>query len=200
MSHAAGGRSVGPTLLAEGRATVRNWLPYVGLVTAFFFAVAIIGAAVGHERRSDLVPIRAPGDPIPALEPLDLFLHNSQVTGLVVVGVLFFALPSIALIGYNAFLLGATVADATATLGPVATAALVLPHAIFELPAMWLAGAVAIRWMHVIWQTTQGGTRRVTVGRTVTETILALVVVLFLLGIAAIIEGTVTADIARSLA
>ena len=186
-------------IVREARATVRNWLPYFVLVTLFFLAVAIVGAAVGHERRSPILPIRSAGDPVPALEPLDLFLHNGQVAALLIVGVLFFALPTIALLAYNAFLFGATTAAAIGSLGPIATASVLLPHGVFELPALWLAGAVSLRWMHVIWQTTQGGDRRVTVGRTVAETILALVVVILLLVIAALVEGTITKGLAEAL-
>lgn len=197
MSGSDGGNGH-PPIVRQARATVGNWLPYVLLVAAFFLAVAIVGAAVGHERRSAIVPVRAPGDPVPALEPLDLFLHNAQVAALIVVGVVF-VLPSIALVGYNAFLFGATLAEAIASLGPIATLSLLLPHGVFELPALWLAGAVALRWMHVLWQTTQGGDRRVSVGRTVTESVLAIVVVILLLGIAALIEGTITKEIAHTL-
>lgn len=187
-----------PPIVRAARATVRNWAPYFGLTAAFFFAVAIVGAAVGHERRSQMVPVRAPGDPVPALEPLDLFLHNVQVAALVIVGAVF-VLPSIALIGYNAFLIGATTAEAVASFGPVATASILLPHGVFELPALWLAGAVALRWMHVGWGTAQGGDREVSVGRTVTETVLAVVAVILLLLVAAVIEGTVTKDLAEAL-
>lgn len=194
------GPSGGPApIVREARATVRNWAPYVLLVAAFFLAVAIVGAAVGHERRSSIIPIRAPGDPVPALEPLDLFLHNGQVAALMIVGIVFFALPTVALLAYNAFLLGATAASAVGALGPIATASLLAPHGVFELPAVWLTGAISLRWMHVIWQTTQGGERQVSVGRTVVESVLALVVVILLLGIAAIIEGTITKDLAHSL-
>lgn len=198
MSGEAGARRQAPVVRAA-RSTVRNWVPYVGLVAAFFLAVGIIGAAVGHERRSPIIPVRGPGDPVPALEPLDLFLHNSQVAALMVVGVLFFALPTLALVAYNAFVFGATFVAAVGSFGPVAALSLLLPHGMFELPALWLAGAVALRWMHVIWQTTRGGDRRVSVGRTVTETVLALVVVVLLLAVAAVIEGTVTKELAHAL-
>lgn len=185
-------------IVREARSTVRNWLPYFLAVMAFWFAVLIIGAAVGTERGSPVIPVRSPGDPVPALDPLSLFLHNSQIAALVIVGTVF-VLPSIVLIGYNAFLLGASMADAIASLGPIATFSILLPHAIFELPAFLLAGAISLRWMHVAWQTTQGGDRRVSVGRTVTETVLAIVAVVFLLGIAAIVEGTITKQLAESL-
>lgn len=188
-----------PPIVRQARATVRNWLPYVGLTAAFFLAVTILGAAAGHERRSDYIPIRAPGDPVLALEPLDLFLHNGQVAGLLIVGIIFVGLPTVALLGYNAFLFGATLADATASLGPIATLSILLPHGIFELPAIWLAAAITFRWLHVGWQTAQGGDRRVSVGRTVTESIGAILVIVLLLGIAAIIEGTVTKGLAEAL-
>ena len=198
MSGDGGATAGGPPILRAARETVRNWLPYVLAVVAFEFAVLIIGAAVGHERSSPVIPVRAPGDPVPVLDPLSLFLHNAQVAALIVVGTIF-VLPAIALIGYNAFLLGATLADAVASLGPIATLSLLLPHGIFELPAFWLAGAISLRWMHVGWQTTQGGDRHVSVGQTVTETIVAITVVVLLLGIAALVEGTITKGIAESL-
>lgn len=194
-----GGRRGGGTrVVRAARATAGNWLPYVAGVALFFLAAALVGAVVGHERRSPVIPVRAPGDPVPALEPLDLFLRDAQVAALIVVGVIF-VLPSIALVGYTAFVFGATIAEALASLGPVATVATLLPHGVFELPAIWLAGAVALRWTHVVWQTTRGGDRRVSVGRTVTETVLALVAVALLLVIAAVVEGTITEDLARTL-
>lgn len=186
-------------VVREVRATVRNWLPYVGLTTAFFLAVAVAGAVVGHATRSRTIPVVAPGDPLPALAPLDLFVHDVQVAALLIVGVLFGALPTVALLGYNAFLLGASIATATASFGPVATLSILLPHGIFELPAIWLTGAISVRLIHVTWRTVRGTERRVSMTRTARETVLALLVVALLLGIGALVEATVTEDLARGL-
>jgi len=195
----AAGSSGGSSIGRAAVTAVRTWIPYVGVVAAFFLAVAILGAAVGHERRSTVVPLRSAGDPLPVLEPLDLFLHNSQVAGLMIVGVLFFALPTVALLAYNAFLFGASTASAVGSFGPLATATILLPHGIFELPALWLAGAIALRWIHVAWQTTRESERSTPAGRLLVESIVALVVVLCLLGAAAVIEGTITKDLASAL-
>lgn len=191
--------SVRATLAREGRATVRNWAPYLALTAAVFGVATLLGAAVGAKHHSPLVPVRSPGDPVPALAPLDLFVHNLRVAATLAGGVLLFGVPTLYVLALNGFLFGSTMVDAAGSLGPVTTLALVGPHGLFELPAIWLAAAVATRWLHVLSQTARGGSRRVPVHRTVIETILAVLVVLVLLLVAAVLEGTATAALARSL-
>lgn len=193
---AVGGHS---SLVDEAQATVRRWVPYVSLVALFFLAVAVAGAALGQASGSSLLPVQSPGDPVPPLEPLTLFVQDGQAAALIVVGTVF-VLPSVALVGYTAFQFGATMAAAVGSMGPTATLSILLPHGAFELPALWLAGAISLRWMHVAWQTAQEGDQRVPLGRIVAETGVALVVVLLLLAIAALVEGSITRDLAQGLA
>lgn len=186
------------TTVTAARRAVRRWLPYAGIVAGFQVAVAVLGAVLGHEGRSSTIPVRSPADSLPAFDPLALFAHDAQVAALAIVGVCFVALPTAALLGYNAFLFGAALADATAAFGLVPALSIVLPHGVFELPAFWLAGAVSLRWLHLLWRTTREGADP-PLRRTAGETILVVLAVAVLLAVAAVVEATITRDLVASL-
>lgn len=186
--------------LAAVPAGVRRWLPYWLLAAAVFTVGAALGAAVGAERSSSVVfPVREPGGPVPDPSALDLFVHNGAVAARLVVGGLLAGVPTLYLLLFNGFALGSVLVDAAAALGPLVALALVVPHGIVELPALWLAGAVPARWLHVVWSVATGRDRRTPVPRVLLRTGAALATVTLLLGVAALVEATVTLALARLL-
>lgn len=186
--------------LALVPAGVRRWLPYWLLVAGVFVGGATIGAAVGAERSTAVVlPVRASGEPLPAVSALELFLHNVRVAATMVGGGLLAGIPTLYLVLFNGFVLGSVGADAAGTLGPLTTVALLVPHGILELPALWLAAAVPARWLHVVWNLAAGRDRTTPVPRVMARTAVALGLVVVLLGVAAVVEATVTLALARAL-
>lgn len=182
-------------------APVRRWLPYWLLAAGLFTTTAILGAAVGAERETPLlVPVREAGDPVAVPGAGELFVHNATLALLAALGALTFGLYTVWTLGYNGFALGGVVADAAGTLGPVETLVLLVPHGVVELPAVWLAGAVAFRWTHVLWAVADGRSRAVPFPKVVLRSLAAVALVLLLLAVAAVIEALVTAPLARALA
>lgn len=189
----------GTTAADRARAFARRWLPYVALATCLFLATAIVGAAVGAERQSFIVPVRGRGDPVASLDAAGLFAHNAGIGLQIAAGAVLFGLPTVYLLSFNGFVFGATVADAAGTLGPLRALALVAPHGVLELPAIWLAGAVGLRWLHLVWRLASGGSSATGVPRAVLDSLAAVGLVLLLLAVAAVVEATVTVPLARAL-
>lgn len=187
------------TLRGHARAFARRWLPYWLAAAGLFLATATLGAAVGAERQSFILPVRSPGDPIPQADAGSLFVHNVRIGLLTAAGVLLFGLPTLYLIAYNGFLFGSTMVDATGTFGPERAIALVAPHGVIELPAMWLAGAIGLRWLHLFWSLASGGSYTTGVPQAVVDSVVAVLLVVVLTGAAAVVEATVTVPIARAL-
>ena len=108
-------------------------------------------------------------------------------------------LPTLVLLGYNGFLLGGVAADAAGTYGVARTAALLLPHGAFELPALWLAGAIGFRLTHVGWRVAAGNGTDTSVTHNLAQALAAAAVVLALLAVAAFVEAELTAPLADAL-
>lgn len=179
---------------------VWRWLPYWLLAAGVFGVGVVLGGAIGSERETAVVvPVREPGAPIPSVTAGGLFVHNARVAATMVVGGLLGGIPTLYLLLFNGFVVGSVAIDAAGTLGPLAVLALFAPHGVFELPAVWLAAAVPARWLHVVWAVASGRDRRTPVPRVLLRTVVALVAVVVLLAVAAVVEATVTVELARVL-
>lgn len=181
------------------RAVVWSWGPYVLFAAGVFLVLAVLGAAVGAERTAAVVPLRAPGDPVPDQGVGYFLARNGLVALLMAAGWLFGGLPTVFLLGYNGFLLGGVAADAAGTYGVARTAALLLPHGVFEVPAFWLAGAIGFRLTHVGWRVASGNGADTSVARHLVQALAAAVVVLALLAAAAVVEAELTLALADAL-
>lgn len=179
---------------------VWRWAPYWLLAAAIFLVGATLGAAIGAERETAvLFPVRESGAPVTDVSAADLFLHNAGVAARVVLGGVLVGVPTLYLLLFNGFALGSVAADAAGALGLLTTLALLAPHGVVELPALWLAGAVPARWLHVVWAVATGRERRTPLPRVVLRTVVALVALVVLLAVAAVVEATVTVELARLL-
>lgn len=180
------------------RAAAWSWLPYLGVATGLFVTTTIFGVAVGVEdATSTTVPVDAQGGhSLPDVGSWYFLSHNGLVALKMASGFLLGGLPTVFILGYNGFVLGGTVVDAAARLGPLVTVGLLVPHGIFELPAIWLSGAIGLRWTHVLWCVASGSNHR-PVPLHVRETLTALVLALVLLAVAAVVEAEVTFRLAR---
>ena len=104
-----------------------------------------------------------------------------------------------ALLGYNGFVIGSVTVGAMAARGAVETLTLLVPHAIVELPALWLAGAVGLRVSHGLWKAAAGEESDASGPRLLAEVLLAYGVALAMLALAAVVEAQVTPAVFRAL-
>jgi uncharacterized membrane protein SpoIIM required for sporulation len=182
------------------RRVLRHWAPYLLTAGTVFTFAAGIGAAIGTERDSPLLPAAAGTNPYAGLGAVELFLHNGRVSVLLIVGAVLFGLPTAYLLLLNGFLLGAGLVEYAETYGPLETLAMVGPHGVIEIPALLLAGAIAFRWCHAGWRTASGTRRSTTAPVFLLESIGAIVVVGVMLAVAALIEATISGAIGAALA
>lgn len=179
---------------------VRRWLPYWLLAAGVFAVGAALGAAVGAERETTvLFPVRPSGAPVPAVSAAELFVHNLRVALTMAFGGILAGIPTLYLLLFDGFTLGSVAVDAAGTLGPLTTLVLLVPHGVLELPALWLAGAIPARWLHVGWCLATGRDRATPVPRVLGRTVVAVIGVVLLLAVAAVLEATVTVALARAL-
>lgn len=180
--------------------TARALAPYVLLSSGTFVTLAIIGAAIGVENASASTVPAGPNLEGPAWTAPEFFAHNSTVLLLLVAGGAVLGLPTVFLLGYNAVMVGSITGTMAADVGPVLTVVLLLPHGIFELPALWIGAAVGLRWFHAVWLTAKGKGTTYALPYHIWHSVVALAVALSLLAVAAWVEAALTVPFARFVA
>lgn len=195
--HETGDRS--PAARAVRR-VLRHWAPYLLTAGTLFTFAAGVGAAIGAERDSPLLPAAAGTNPYAGLGTVELFLHNGRVSLFLIGGAVLFGLPTVYILLLNGFLLGAGLVEYAETYGPLETLAMVGPHGVIEIPALLLAGAVAFRWCHAGWRTASGTRRSTTAPVFLLESVGAVLLVFVTIGVAALIEATISGAIGAALA
>ena len=121
-----------------------------------------------------------------------IFWRNVTITLLILgAGALVFLLPlGLLIVGTNAYLLGVILALSDQPLGRLALA--IVPHAIFELPALVIAAAWSVK-MGITWMLPEAAGRRGDVWRaTVQEGLWIAPLLILLLAIAAVVEVLVS--------
>lgn len=191
--------SVGRQLSKLGYQWAKAWFPYVVLACGIELGAVVLGAAVAF-RNAPMAGAQVAMNTVIAQSPWFFFLHNVPIATAMALGFVLFGLPTLGLLGYNGFLLGSTIVKAGGMVGPATTLAMILPHALFELPAFWLAGAVGFRNIHLIWYIAEGNQNRTSVPVCLGQTVIALLFVGALLGVAAVVESQVTIPVARLVA
>lgn len=190
-------RNVGRWTVNLSRRWVKVWFPYIALSSGIYLVMVVFGAAAGTHA-TPLPGIRAGADGFTTPSAWFFFIYNGLTLLATAFGFLFGAVPTLALLGYNGFLLGSTVIKAIGTVGPATAIALVVPHAIFELPAFWLAGAIGFRSIHLVWCISEGSRNRTSVPVYLRQAVVALLFSGILVGIAAVVESQFTIPIART--
>lgn len=181
--------------------SVRELAPYALLAAGVFVAAAALGGAVGvGNGTTDVVPVREGGDAVADPAAPALLVHNAVVAVELVAGAALAGLPTLYLLGYNGFLVGAVLVEAAGGLGPVVAVALLAPHGVVELPAVWLAGAAGFRLTHGVWRVATGDRRGPGFPRHLLDGLVGLGVALVLFAVAAWVEAAVTVPPARALA
>jgi stage II sporulation protein M len=192
-------------LLALGR----RWI----LATTLLFFACTVGGVLGGlsfpEANQQL--IQRVGEMLaPALEALrggdnwraiGLIYWNNLRAMLLIMGTgalvfpLAFGLPLLA-IGFNGYVLGVVLVLSGQPLDRVLAS--LVPHAIFELPALFIAGAWSLR-MGITWLLPAAAGRRLGVwGDTVAEGLWIVPLIALLLAVAALIEVLISAPLTRA--
>jgi len=196
----AGGDSADrPPAVDAGLVVLRHWAPYLVTASTIFAFTAVIGAAIGTERDSPLLPAASGTNPYAGLGALELFVHNGRLSLFLIGGAMLFGLPTAYLLLLNGYVFGAALVQYGETYGPLETIAMIGPHGIVEIPALLLAGAISFRWCHAGWRTASGTERSTTAPLFLLESVGAIVLVLLALAVAAVIEATVSASIGAAL-
>lgn len=181
-------------------ATLRAFGPYAMLAAAIFLAAAVVGAAVEVGNGSThLVPVREGGSEVVARSVGYFAAHNLPIALATAGGFLALGVPTVYLLGFNGLLVGSALWGAATALGPATALALVLPHGVLELPALWLAGGIAFRWVHAAWRVPRGDTSGPGAEALLARTLVAVGLVVGLLVVAAVVEARVTVPLARAL-
>lgn len=183
------------------RAVARRWLGgYLAVSVALFGAgvglgwVLIAGvqpsALAGFAGGSSLFPSR--------ITVWTLLVNNLLALGVVLAGVVTFGVTAAASLLFNGLLLGFLLgAPGGPSLGT--SLALILPHGVLELPAFWIAGAVAFRTSHRLVRYLRGQDDEILTTAERYEAVLLTVVAVGLIGVAAVIEARFTVAIAEAL-
>lgn len=179
------------------RTSLRRVLPYALLAAAAFVAAALLGGAVGAANgTTTVVPVRESGEPAVGRSAWFFLRHNVGVTLQMAAGAVTGGVWTLYLLGYNGFLTGAVLVEAAANLGPLTAVALIAPHGVLELPAIWLAGGVGLRWVHYGWRVATGDRGGVGFPGLLRDTLVAMAAVVVLLAVAAAVEAHVTLPVA----
>lgn len=181
-----------------GRRWLELWIPYISLAGGIYLAAAVLGAAAGTHS-APMTGAEIGADSITPPSPWFFFAYNGVTLLATALGFLFGGVPTVALLGYNGFLLGSAFIKTVGIVGLATTTALVVPHAVFELPAFWLAGAVGFRSIHLIWRIAEGQRNRTSMPVYLRQTVFAFIFIGILLGVAAVVESRFTIPIAQLL-
>lgn len=134
---------------------------------------------------------------IPNQLTVEFILWNNLIgVAVTLTGALTFGMLSIISLFVNGLIVGGLLGITVGYTSPVLLAALLLPHGIFELPALWLAGAIGLRIAHRLVRYLWGTDDEILTHLEMVEVIILIIITVLLLVIAAWIEVTHTPEIA----
>jgi stage II sporulation protein M len=176
--------------------------PFLAFVIGLFAVTAVSGYLAPEAVREKLVAVfRAFVAPVRDLSSDRLFLfilvQNTRASFIAVVSGLAFGLLPMVFAAANGFVLGVVCRTAAGVVPIGAVALRILPHGVFELPALFLASAYGL-WLGSIVLRRIGGDESPRVGASLKHALrMYLLVILPLLLVAATIEAFVTPRLIR---
>jgi len=174
-------------------ARVRGWIPSVAFAAVVTLLTGVLGLAVGAASApATSIAIRPPGSAAPDLSAVDLFVHNAGIAVRSALGILTGGVYTTYVLLVNGFVLGATLADAADVLGWGRAVLAIAPHGVLEIPAIWLSGAIGLRWLAFVWKVGSGDRDRVPGPWLLLESLALTGLALLLLFVAALVEATVS--------
>ncbi len=172
---------------------VQGWLPYVVLAALILVLTGILGFAVGVKSPpSSSLPIRQPGTAGPELTTVGLFVHNASIAIRSALGIVSVGIYTTFILLVNGFMLGAGIADIAEVYGLGPTLLALAPHGVLEIPAIWLSGAIGLRWLRYVWKVATSDRDRIAGPWLVLESLALTGLSLVMLLVAAAIEANVS--------
>lgn len=187
------------------RAIASRWLhPWFFLATLTFLVGAAVGAGAMTLASPDALASAAATFGNPDIFPdrlttWTIFSNNVVALGVVAAGTVSFGAAAAFALLFNGLLLGAIVVLVSSETGPLVLLALILPHGVLELPALFLVGGVAYRVSRRLVAYLRGNEGPPT-DRELGEAAALIAVAVLLLAVAAFIEANVTPKIGQAVA
>lgn len=183
------------------RAALRRWLGGHLLGAVLVFALGgVAGGLLATTLDPGALSSFPGGSPFPdELTFLTILANNLVAATVIFLGVLSFGVVTALALFFNGLLLGLVMTFAAAELGVVTAVALVAPHGVFELPALWMVGAVVFRVVHRAVRYLRRRDDSLLSRREAVEAAALLGVAALLIVVAAWIEANVTTAIAESM-
>ena len=143
----------------------------------------------------------------PGFDPFDnsnpgflfFFKHNINVALLLWSGALTFGGTTLLNLAFNGVVLGSAIKTTVTQIGLTKTLLLILPHGIFEIPGMIIAGAAGFKIPYELLRFALGKKEEIISEEDAKEFFKLVLISIILIFIAALIESTITLKIAESL-
>ncbi|WP_435098985.1 stage II sporulation protein M [Halarchaeum sp. P4] len=181
-------------VLAIRRAVVTaRW--HVGAAAALTLGGVFLGYALGGTVPTTESTQSAPTVTVSAP---DVFVNNALAAGFLVTGGVLLGVPTAIALIQNGVLVGSLAATATAGGHPAVFVALLAPHAVFELPALWLAAAAGFRAPAGLLAYLRRRRERPVSAQDVRDIVVLVASATVLLLVAALVEAYVSVPLARA--
>ncbi|MCI0768191.1 stage II sporulation protein M [Bacillus sp. TL12] len=126
--------------------------------------------------------------------PFDYILHNGKILLALILGVITFGLSTIYMVIMNGVFLGLSIYHTYHSQSILFTILSILPHGIFEIPAIILASSLGLSPLYMIFKTLKGDKLKISF-KTISINIL---IIISLLIIAAIVESYITQNLVNN--
>lgn len=180
----------------------RNW--HLILVSAAVFLLGgVVGAALGWNslqvgRTFGALEAEALTD-APDRSPTFFFVHNLKVAAFMWAGALTLAASTVLNAFFNGVVTGTTVYFSLERLTGPELAVLLVPHGVFEYPAIWIAGAAGLKVPSELLDYVRARKEYVLDRSELAEMVVLASFSVGLLAIAAVVEATVTPRLAETM-
>lgn len=168
--------------------TIRSDPPLTASIVLFF-----VGVSVGLLTQSPIIPVDSPTGGEQSI--WFFFSRNTMVATLLYVGTFTFGVSTSITLFYNGFVVGYALSGSENVLYSIV---LLVPHAIVELPAFWLAGAAGLRVPFELIRYFSGNQETLLRKSSVKRSGRQFAFAILLLGVAAWIEAIVTPMVATA--
>ncbi len=176
-----------------------NKVPLTFSVVIYFFTL-MIGALLFYFLNPDMSNLETfrpkcgfQGEPT----TLTIIQNNGLMIAILISGSFLLGLTTFINLVLNGFTFGIAISGVIQTAAPLTTILLIIiPHAIFELPAIWIAGAAGFKIPYELIQYFRGKKDYILNREELTDFLLLSAIALVLIITAAIVEGEVTMRIA----
>lgn len=190
--------------LSAVRTVCRRWLLlYMSVAAVVLCVSAAVGVLLGSAIPVDVLPMPAEGGDngvFPPLTTTALAINNLTAMVVLLFGAVSVGLLSIVGLVLNGLLVGVVVSIALQQVDPLVVFMLLVPHGIFEIPALLIAAAIGLRFGHMTIRYMRGLEDKLITPQDLREAgwLVAIAALLILLG--AYIEANHTIDLAERIA